>query len=289
MLLDNNVGPEKRSLIMKINVAHSPDADDFFLFWAIRKALIDTNGFEFSFVEADTEDLNNSAINSEFDVCAISLATYPLVAKNYLILPHGASVGRNFGPVVIAKKNFAIEELNSLIVGIPGKNTTAALLFKQIAPQAKTKEIPIRPYSAVFEALEKQEIAAAVVIHEGQIDYASKDCVLLLDLGKWWYQKTKLPIPLGINVIKKSLGEDIIFKVSSLIRNSINYSLKNQDLLLPQLFEFTQKSTKKLGTLQQLKKYLSMYANEDSAELKEDCAWAMEELLGPEVRLQYSA
>lgn len=274
---------------MQINVAHSPDADDFFLFWAIRKNLIDTNGFEFFFVEADTQDLNNASCKEEFDVCAISLAAYPKVANNYLILPHGASVGRNFGPVVIAKRHFDVEELNSLSVGIPGINTTAALLFSQIAPDAKTIEIPIRPYSLVFDALEQGEIEAAVVIHEGQIDYTSKNCSLLLDLGKWWFQKTKLPIPLGINVIKKSLGEDTILKVSSLIRESIRFALKNSDLLLPELFEFTQKSTKKLGTQEQLKKYLSMYANEDSAEMKEDCDLAIQKLLGPGVSVQYSS
>lgn len=273
---------------MHINIAHSPDADDYFLFWALRKSLIDKKGFTFSFAEKDTQELNAACVDKQFDICAISLATYPLVSNDYFILPFGSSVGRNFGPVIIAKKNIQLEMLNDLKVGIPGRNTTAALLFKNIAPGANTIEIPIRPYNAVFEALEEGSIDAAVVIHEGQIDYSSKNCKLLLDLGKWWFGKYKLPIPLGINVIKSSYPEKIVKDLSFLVRDSIEYALINKQQLLAELFEFSQKRTSKLGTIEQLDKYLSMYANEDSLELKADCDLAIQKLLGPETYVQYS-
>ncbi|MBP9838166.1 MAG: hypothetical protein KBC84_05580 [Proteobacteria bacterium] len=265
--------------MLKVSIAHSPDADDYFLFWPLRKKLIESRNYDFSFAEEDTEVLNSSALRNEFDICAVSLAVYPQIKDNYLILPHGASVGRNFGPTIISKRKYSLPELNEKRVGIPGKNTTSALVFSMIAPGATTIEVPLRPYDTVFKMLERNEIDAAVVIHEGQIDYSRHDCELLLDIGKWWHEKYGLPVPLGINVINRRLGKNID-DLSSLLREAIHYAQENVNEIIPELFTFTQTSQNKLASKDKLENYLSMYANEDSAEMKADVIKSIEILIG---------
>ncbi len=262
-----------------INVAHSPDSDDFFLFWAILNERIDCEGLSFSFVAHDTHKLNQLAQTDNYDVIAISLATYPKVANKYLILPHGACFGRNYGPIVVAKKNYTIEELNTLTIGTPGKSTTAHNILKLVAPKAETKEIPIDPYSQIFEALAKDEINAALLIHEGQLTYKEHNLKLILDLGTWWNENMNLPLPLGVNLINKALPEELITKISRVIKRSISYGMSHQKEIVSALKDLAEERKIKDFNETRLNEYLGMYANTDSLELTEELKEAISKLL----------
>lgn len=259
-----------------IRVAHSPDNDDFFFFWAIEKKLIDLNGIEFCFEQHHTERLNQLAIAAKYDVIAISTATYPSVAAKYYILSSGASVGRNYGPVVVAKRPFSLNELNQLTIAIPGESTTAALVLKRLAPGAITKEIPIVPHSAVFQALASGEVDAAVLIHEGQILYQDQNLYLIVDLGKWWQQRFKLPLVLGINLISRDLDPEQRRLLASTISHSIRYAQEH----ITEACRYLQARSDKIEIrTNKLIEYLSMYANEDSLSLKADALLGLKELI----------
>lgn len=271
-----------------ISIAHSPDADDFFLFWPLRERLIDCGEFNFRFTEMDTEQLNQAALVGEYDICAISVAVYPQIRSNYLILPTGASVGRRYGPVVVSKKLRGAAELQTATVAVPGQSTTAALLFRQYAPHAHLVEAPLTPFEHVFELLENDQVDAAVLIHEGQIAYSERGFSKLLDLGDWWFTDTKLPLPLGLNVIRKSLGDKAVSELTSLTLEAAKYARDNIETLLPSLFDFTQTRRGKLKTMSELKTYLEMYANADSVWLPEDCRKAIAKICGRNCSAEYA-
>lgn len=264
---------------MIIHIAHSPDADDHFFFWALKTKCIDGDGLEFSFQAYDTAQLNRYALEGTFDVIAISAAMYPALRNCYEILPYGASVGRNYGPVVVAKKALCVEDLNGLHIGIPGLTTTAASLLRLVVPQAFFIEIPIEPFDLGFHALERSDIQALLLIHEGQISYKKKNLQLVIDLGKWWQEKTSLPLPLGLNVIRRDFGEQLITRVSRVIGNSIRYALDHSEEALEYLLQLNKARDTTLDSVEQMRKYLSMYANEeDSNGLDENVVLAMERL-----------
>ncbi len=274
---------------MRVSIAHSPDADDYFLFWALRHELLPCPEFEFSFREMDTEDLNCAAREEIFDVCAVSVAAYSEIADKYLILSSGASVGRNYGPALVSKQSSGIAALRTARIGIPGKRTTAAKVLQRLAPQAQTVEIPLTPYRAAFDALDSGEIDAAVLIHEGQIAFAQHQLHLVTDLGKWWTQETSLPLPLGINVIRKSLGAASISGLARLFRQAVKYSLNHQAEILPELFRCSQLEQGKLRSERELQQYLNMYANEDSVSLRDDCKRAIALLSGSGTPPEFTA
>ena len=271
-----------------ITVAHSPDADDFFLFWPLRTGMIDSEGFGFTFTEHDTQQLNEAAITGKYDICAISVAVYPKIAERYAILSSGASVGRNYGPVVVSLEKVSKEALAGKRIGVPGKDTTAALLFARLFPNCELIETPLTPYDEVFRRLRENEIDAAVLIHEGQIAFAERGLHQIEDLGAAWQKRSGLPIPLGVNVIRKSLGADSVQKLSALAEKSARFASDNRAKILPALFDFTQRRLGKLASQVELGKYLDMYANADSISLPDDCREAIASLLGKDVRVQYA-
>ncbi len=271
-----------------ITVAHSPDADDFFLFWPLRQGLIPSGDYQFEFQELDTEDLNQAALEERFDICAISAAVYPKIALKHQILSSGASVGRKYGPKLVATNPADLESLADKLIGVPGPHTTAAALLRRVLPDCKTITIPLTPYSAVFEALGSGAIAAAVIIHEGQIAFAEHNAHAVLDLGVSWFDSTGLPIPLGLNVIHDRLGQKAVDELADLCKLSACYAREHQTELLPELFEFTQRKRNKLKTIAELTNYLGMYANQDSMDLPGDVKAALRELLGAEVNLRFT-
>ncbi|MFN8389491.1 MAG: MqnA/MqnD/SBP family protein [Bdellovibrionota bacterium] len=272
---------------MRISIAHSPDADDYFLFWALRKNLLDPDGFAFDLVELDTEDLNSASRSGKYDVCAVSTAAYSDLADRYHVLSSGASVGRNFGPTLVSASELAVSELAHARIGIPGRTTTAAAVLRQLVPSATTVEIPLTPYEAVFDAIKERRVDAAVLIHEGQIAFRERQLFLVTDLGRWWHDRTGLPLPLGINVIRKALGDSVVSRLARLFRRSVEFALAHQSELLPELFEMTQRSRKKLATPELLDRYLGMYANRDSIALDSDCKRAIE-LLCPAAKPSFT-
>ncbi|MCC6221225.1 MAG: ABC transporter substrate-binding protein [Deltaproteobacteria bacterium] len=277
-----------------ITIAHSPDTDDFFLFWAIARQKIDLKGLNFQFSQHDTRILNRLAANCSHDVVAISLAAYPMVRENYLILPHGASIGRGYGPVLVSKLLFPIESINDMRVGIPGDTTTAAAVLRELAPDVKTVEYSIEPFNVGFSALERQEIDALLLIHEGQISYGRRNLNLIVDLGKWWCEKTGLPLPLGVNAIRKDLGPELISKVSFVLRASIKYALEHKQDVLRDLVGINLQRNADVSDHKQICQYLDMYANRDSLELTEDCKRAISLLIAkltgllPESIIEYA-
>ena len=262
-----------------IQVFHSPDLDDYFMFWALKEEKVSLPDVRFSFETADTAALNRIASEGTADIVAVSAAHYLKIADTYAVLNSGASIGHNYGPKVVAKSKLTIAELNSLRIGIPGETTTAASLLRLIAPDAKTIEIPISPFSKIFDALEQNQIDAALVIHEGQLLYEQYGLVKIVDVGEWWHEKTNLPIPLGINVIKRDLGNELIESCARVIEDSISLALKNKTEVIADLKDSVIARGVVFDDPENHSKYLEMYANEDSLGMDEKCREAFEYLL----------
>lgn len=262
-----------------ISVAHSPDSDDHYFFWAITKNRIDTEGLEFSFRAHDTHALNKLAEREECDVVAISSASFPLVATSYAVMREGASVGRNYGPKLVHKPGTEFEHISDLKIGIPGKSTTAANVLRMFLPEADLVEIPIEPYGAMFEALERGVVNALLLIHEGQLEYAEQNLTCVLDIGVWFQKEFHCPLPLGVNVIRRALGAEQIAKVSRVIRRSIEFARNNEAEVIEFLVQLNNERNTSCNTPEKLKRYLALYANDDSVSLKDDVVQGLQVLL----------
>lgn len=253
---------------MKIRVAHSPDSDDAFMFYALEEGLLDTGDIEFEGILSDIETLNRKALNGEYDVTAISFHNYPYVARNYYLISCGGSVGYKYGPVVVAKKDM---DLRGKRIGIPGERTTAYLVMRLYEPDF----IPVfTNFDRITEATEKGVVDAGLIIHEGQLTYPDSSLVKIVDLGEWWYDQTKLPMPLGCNVVKKDLGLDTASKISKLLKESILYSLKHRKKAL----EYASRFGRGLDP-EKVDKFVGMYVNNRTVEYGKDDITAIKLLL----------
>ena len=252
-----------------LSLAYSVDADDAFMFHAVREALIDTQGLTFSHQRADTAALNRLALTGGADVVAISAGVYPAVAAHYQLLPHGASVGRGFGPVVVARQPMTVAELASARVGIPGLTTTAWLVLRLLQPAAVPVEIPIAPFAGIFDALELGDIDAALLIHEGRMLYPARGLHKVVDLGEWWAAETGLPLPLGVNVIRRALGPALVRRTSAVLRQSIAYALAHRESLIASIAA-EERGDKALADKTLIDEYLKLYANNDTAAMADD-------------------
>jgi 1,4-dihydroxy-6-naphthoate synthase len=263
---------------MLIRLAFSPDSDDIFMFWPVLSGRIDTKGYVFEHVRADTETLNQRARAADLDVVAISIAAYPAVAEQYLLLPHGGSVGRGYGPVVVAREPMALDALAGQRIAVPGAGTTAYLVLRLLQPHFEPVFIPIEPYERVFAALREGEVDAALLIHEGRLTYEREGFARVLDIGEGWSGITKgLPLPLGGNAIRRGLGSTTIADVSNLLREGIRYALGHRDELMDELLRA--ETRRKVGLERALlDRYLAMYANDDTLGYPEDARRAVTEL-----------
>ncbi len=265
----------------RVRLAFSPDSDDIFMFWALLHGKVDPEGLEFVAERADTETLNRRAMRADVDVIAVSMARYGAIADNYLLLPHGASVGRGYGPIVVAPPGTESGGLASFAgkrIAIPGVNTTAYLVLRLLLATFEPVVVPISPYARVFEALRAGEVDAALLIHEGRLTYEREGFAKVADMGEGWAALTGgLPLPLGGNAIRRGLGEETIAKVSRLSRASIAWALEHRDEVMDALLaEETRKDVVIDRAL--LDRYLTMYANADTLELPEDGRRAVVEL-----------
>lgn len=267
---------------MKLRCAISPDADDLFMFRAITEGLIDTEGLEFEVVSIDTDKLNRMARGDGPDVTAISIAHYPAVADTYQLLAHGGSMGRGYGPVVVAKPMLLAtageRKMGELLAGrriaVPGLTTTACLVLRLIT-KFDPVVIPIAPTSLQFDALRADEVEAALIIHEGRLTYATEGFVQLLDIGDWWFVHTSLPLPLGGNVIRRDLGADMIARADRVMRASVAHGLANREASISWLL--ARGGT--LKTREMVDTYLSLYANADTLDYGADGREGIRELL----------
>jgi 1,4-dihydroxy-6-naphthoate synthase len=260
-----------------ISLAYSVDADDAFMFHALRHGRIDTEGLEFTHRRDHTAALNRLAGEGGADVVAVSLGAYPALAAAYQLLPHGASVGRGFGPVVVTRRPMTTADLAGARVGIPGRSTTAWLVLRLIQPAAVGVEIPIFPFARIFEALEAGEVDAALLIHEGRLLYPERGLHKVVDLGEWWQAEAGLPLPLGVNVIRRALGAPTVTRASRVLRASIAWALANREEIIGALAQ-EDRGDKALSKPALIDHYLNLYANHDTAAIADDARRAVDEL-----------
>lgn len=256
---------------MEIKVAHSPDSDDAFMFYALANDKIDTGELKFSHVLRDIESLNRAAFNLEYDVTAISFHAYAYLADKYALLPSGASMGDNYGPMVIARKPFTKEELKNQKIAIPGTMTTAYLALKLYTPEF---EYEVVPFDQIIDQVSSGKFEAGLIIHEGQLTYKRAGLHKIVDLGEWWFERTGLPLPLGGNVIRRDLEPGLRKRVSDLLKASIQYSLDHRKEALDYALQFARDLDASLAD-----KFVGMYVNELTLDYGEAGRKAVELLL----------
>lgn len=262
---------------MTISLAFSPDSDDIFMFWPLLHGKVDTEGLAFTHERADTETLNARADRGDVDVIAVSMARYASIADKYLLLPHGASVGRNYGPVVVANAQKELASLAGKRIGVPGLRTTAYVTLRLLLPDFEPVVLPISPYARAFEAVRSGEVQAALLIHEGRLTYEREGFAKVCDIGEGWHALTGLPLPLGGNAIRRGLGDAMVAKVSRLCRASIAWSLAHRDEVMTALLAEESRDDVKLDRAM-LDRYLAMYANDDTLDMKPDARDGVREL-----------
>ena len=252
-----------------IRIGHSPDSDDAFMFYALAKDLIPTDSFEIVHVIEDIETLNQRALAAELEVTAISVHAYAYVAKDYVFMPCGASIGDRYGPLVVSKA--PIDTLAGRRVAIPGKMTTAYLTLSLFEPNF---EAETRPFDKILDAVQQDEVDAGLIIHEGQLTYAREGLHKVIDLGEWWYEETGLPLPLGANVIRRNLGTEKIRKITALLKQSIQYSLDHRSRGLEYAMTYARDMETDLAD-----KFVGMYVNDYTLDYGEKGRTGVRELL----------
>ncbi len=261
-----------------ITLGHSPDPDDAFMFYALANGKISTEGFSFQHILQDIQTLNERAQRCELDVTAISFHAYPYVAKDYALLPCGASMGDGYGPMLVSLKTYSLADLPNLKIAIPGKLTSAFLalqiFFRTSNFELRTSNFLVVPFDQIFAVLQRGEADVGLIIHEGQLTYARDGFQLLLDLGSWWKERTGFPLPLGGNVIRKSLGMKNIKIISRLLSASIRYGLEHMDEAMPHLRKYAR------GLDDQLtRRFVKMYVNDYTLDYSEKGRCAIREFL----------
>ena len=192
---------------MRIRLGHSPDADDAFMFWGLASGRVDSRGFEIEHVLKDIQTLNEWALEGRLETTAISLHAYPFVQDRYVLLPHGASMGSGYGPIVVAREPIALEDLADLEIAVPGRMTTAFLVLRMAIGDFRYREVP---FDQILDEVKAGDADVGLVIHEGQLTYADEGLEKVLDLGEWWLLETGLPLPLGANVARRDLGDECL-------------------------------------------------------------------------------
>jgi 1,4-dihydroxy-6-naphthoate synthase len=211
---------------MKITVAHSPDSDDAFMFFGLASGSVETGGIEVDQVLSDIETLNRAAFDGRYEVTAVSFHAYAHLADKYALLPHGASMGDKYGPIVVARQNGGPAGVKGSRIAIPGTLTTAYLTLRIYEPEF---EFVVVPFDEIQQAVLDGKAEAGLLIHEGQLTYQDEGLRKIVDLGEWWAERTGgLPLPLGGNIIRRDLGPEMIAKVSKMLHDSIAYALSHR-------------------------------------------------------------
>ena len=238
----------------RITVAHSPDADDAFMFYALAKGKIGDPDLEFIHVLEDIQTLNERAFQGVYEVTAVSFHAYAYLTDRYALLSHGASMGDGYGPMVVARESFAPEALHGKCVAVPGPLTTAVLALRLWRPGLEEVVIP---FDQIPDAVAERRVDAGLIIHEAQVTYRSLGLHKIVDLGEWWTGETGLPLPLGGNVIRKDLGPDLMRRVSRLLRESIQYGLAHREEALTHAMQYGRDLDRPLAD-----RFVGMYVNQ---------------------------
>lgn len=256
---------------MRLTLAHSPDADDAFMFYALATGKIDTGDLEFEHELQDIETLNRRVIAGELDISAISIHAYAYVSDRYILLPHGFALGDRYGPRVVAREEIEAGDLAGRKVVAPGAWTSAYLALRLYEPRA---EVEFVPFDRIIDHVTRGDADAGVIIHEGQLTYPAADLHLILDLGEWWYEQTGLPLPLGGNVARRDLGRGTLRRICRYLRQSIEYALEHRQEALEYALPFARGIEEEL-----VDEFIEMYVNERTLDPGEDGRQAVREFL----------
>jgi len=240
-------------LSREIVAAHSPDSDDAFMFYALATKKVRSPKVSFRHILEDIESLNRKAVEGLYDLSAISYHAYPYVADKYVLMASGSSIGDGYGPMLVAARPIEVEELAGKRIAVPGKLTTAYLALKLFQPDF---EAVIVPFDKIMHAVREHSVEAGLIIHEGQLTYDREGFHKVLDLGRWWKGKYGLPLPLGGNVLLRTLPSDIQTECCRLMRESIQYALDNRDEALSYALQFARDMETSLA-----EKFVGMYVN----------------------------
>jgi 1,4-dihydroxy-6-naphthoate synthase len=255
--------------IVRIRVGHSNDPDDAFMVWGLASGRVDPHGFEFDWIPADIQTLNEWALDGRLEVTALSLATYPLVHDRYALLPHGASIGSGYGPIVVSRERRSLEELARTEIVVPGRLTTAFLVLRMALGDFPHRELP---FDRILDEVHDRRADAGLLIHEGQLTYADAGLVKSLDLGEWWLLETGLPLPLGVNTVRRDV--DRADELSAVLRESIDAGLEHRE----EAMEYALGFGRGLDT-DTTDRFVAMYVNELTCDYGEEGRQAVEELL----------
>jgi 5,8-dihydroxy-2-naphthoate synthase len=256
---------------LEIKVAHSPDSDDAFMFYALATNRVKARGLKFTHVLSDIETLNRAADGEVYDVTAISFAAYAYLREKYLLLDCGASFGEGYGPIVVATKPTRRADLRGLRIGVPGLRTTAYLTLQLYEPNFVPVEMA---FDQIMAAVHSGTVDAGLLIHEGQLTFPGMGMHRVVDLGQWWMDTTKLPLPLGGNVVRRSLGEETGRQISRAIRESVAYGLEHREAALNYAMQFARDLD-----AEQADKFVGMYVNRWTLGYGERGRAAVQELL----------
>jgi 1,4-dihydroxy-6-naphthoate synthase len=256
-------------LTVRIRVGHSNDPDDAFMVWGLASGRVDARDFAFEWVPADIQTLNQWALEGRLEVTALSLATYPLVQDRYALLPHGASIGSGYGPIVVSPEPLSLEELARAEIAVPGRLTTAFLVLRMALGDFRYRELP---FEEIVGEVRDGAAAAGLLIHEGQLTYEQAGLVKSLDLGEWWLLETGLPLPLGVNTVRRDV--DRAHELSEVLRESIDAGLSHRSEAMAYALRFGRGLD-----VDTADRFVSMYVNELTCDYGEEGRQAVEELL----------
>jgi 1,4-dihydroxy-6-naphthoate synthase len=254
-----------------ITVAHSPDSDDAFMFYGLATNKIETGDIRFEHVLEDIQTLNEKATRGVYDVTAISFHAYAYVHDKYALLPHGASIGEGYGPIVVAREPHAVEEISKLKIAVPGTMTSAYLALRILSPEF---EYVVVPFDRIIDAVNSGAADAGLLIHEGQLFYQKMGLHKVVDLGEWWKDWTGLPLPMGGNVVRRDLGAETIKRVSEYLHESIRYSLDNRRDALAYAMQFARDMDPELAD-----RFVGMWVNQLTLDYTERGRLAVQRLL----------
>jgi 1,4-dihydroxy-6-naphthoate synthase len=255
---------------VRIRIGHSADPDDAFMAWGLVSGRVDPRGFEFEFVPEDIQVLNEWALEGRLEVTALSLATYPLVQDLYALLPHGASIGSGYGPIVVAREELSPEELRAVEIAVPGRLTTAFLVLGMAlgGPFAHRS----LAFDRILEEVKSGHAEAGLLIHEGQLTYLDEGLVKVLDLGEWWLLETGLPLPLGVNVARRDVSR--LDELSAVLHDSITAGLAHREEATQYALGFARDLDAKTAD-----RFIEMYVNELTCDYGDEGRQAVTELL----------
>ena len=238
---------------VEIKLAHSPDSDDAFMFYALATHKLATPGYKYTHVLSDIQTLNDAALTETYDVTALSFAAYPSLRDKYLLLDCGASFGENYGPIVVASKSMKREELAGKRIGVPGLKTTAYLTLKLFEPNF---EPVVMAFDKIMDAVKNEVVEAGLLIHEGQLLFPQLGMHRVVDLGVWWHEQTGLPLPLGGNAVRRALGPALGLQIAKTIKDSVEYGLEHREEALNYAMQFARDMETDIAD-----KFVGMYVN----------------------------